>query len=317
MRLQPLPVPTRVYGGEGIVSYSHRHAARNQSPPGEIETGLRERGIRVRKAHSAAERVDVWRQLGNLHTSAFTAPTKIDGDPVTDRRLCLQCTQGNPAIGRLPRVGLVCLRHKRWLASSPQIDLCAFVAALTAERHFRNHLAARGVLFDSFAMELAKACANPVFVGVEEIERRRQQSDIETVDALIYPEQIKFARMLTSPTFLEYVTNPAHLADDRRARITREVTKILPAWDDSESWRVTERIWDVARRLTQRRRESLLWGAPARDAYYNLLRFIGLPDFVIGDDWDDYGTTPSTCRRTHHAVAGNGSSPSAVGLRGR
>jgi hypothetical protein len=33
------------------------------------------------------------------------------------RRLCLRCTRGNAAIGRLPRVGLVCLRHKRWLGS--------------------------------------------------------------------------------------------------------------------------------------------------------------------------------------------------------
>jgi hypothetical protein len=180
MRLQPLPVPTRVYGGEGVVSYSHRHAARNHSQPGEIETGLRERGIRLRKAHSAAERVDVWRQLGNLYQSAFTAPTKMNGDPVTDRRLCLRCTQGNPAIGRLPHVGLICLRHKRWIGSSPQVDLHAYVAALTAERHFRNHLAARGVLFDSFAMELGRACANPVFIGIQEIERRRQQTDIET-----------------------------------------------------------------------------------------------------------------------------------------
>ena len=305
MMLQPLPVPTRVYGGEGVVSYSHRHAARNHSPTGEIETGLRERGIRLRRAHSAAERVDVWRQLGDLHPSAFTVPTKINGDPVTDRRLCLRCTQGNPAIGRLPRVGLICLRHKRWIGSSPQVDLHACVAALTAERHFRNHLAARGVLFDSFAMELGRACANPVFIGVQEIERRRKQTDIETVGALVYPEQVRFARMLTSPTFLEYVSDPAREAHDRRARITREARKILPVWDDSESWRVTERIWDVARRLTQLRRDSLLWGAPVRDAHYNLLRFIDLPDLVIDDRWDDCGIRPATNRRGDHAVADN------------
>jgi hypothetical protein len=306
MRLQPLPVPTRVYGGEGIVPYSHRHAARNHRQLGEIETGLRERGIRLRRAHSAAERLDVWRQLGNLHPRAFTAPTKMSGDPVTDRRLCLRCTQGNPAIGRLPHVGLVCLRHKRWIGSSPQVDLRACVGALTAERHFRNYLAVRGVLFDSFAMELGRASAAPVFIGVQEIERRRQQTDIETVAALVYPEQVNFARMLTSPMFLDYVTDPAREAHDRRARITREVTKILPAWEDSESWRVTERIWDVARRLTQLRRDSLLWGAPVRDAYYNLLRSTELPDLVIDDKWDDYGIRPPTRLRGDHAVADHG-----------
>ncbi|MBS4729861.1 hypothetical protein MSM1_19965 [Mycobacterium sp. SM1] len=125
--------------------------------------------------------MEVWRQLGNLHPSAFTAPTKINGDPVTDRRLCLQCTQGNAAIGRLPHAGLVYLQHKRWIGSSPQVDLHTYVAALTAERHFRNHLAARGVLFDSFAMELGKVCANSVFMGIQEIERRRQQTGIDTV----------------------------------------------------------------------------------------------------------------------------------------
>jgi hypothetical protein len=86
----------------------------------------------------------------------------------------------------------------------------------------------------------------------------------------------------------------------------REVTKILPAWDDSESWRVTERVWDVARRLTQLRRESLLWGAPVRDADYNLLRFIELPDLVIDDKWDDYGIRPATHLRGDHAVADHG-----------
>jgi hypothetical protein len=302
MRLQPLPVPTRVYGGEGVVSYSRRHAARNHSRAGEIEIGVRERGIRLGRGHSAPERNDVWRQIGNLHPSAFTAPTKINGDPVTDRRLCLHCTQGNPAIGRLPHVGLVCLRHKRWIGSSPQVDLHAFVAALTAERHFRNHLSARGVLFDSFAMELGSACANPVFIGVQEIQRRRQQAGVDTVAALVYPEQIKFARMLTSSTFLEYVTDPASDASSRRERITCEAAKILPVWDDSESWRVTERIWDVARRLTQLRRESLLWGAPVRDAHYNLLRFIDLPDLVMDDRWEDYGIRPATHRRGDHAV---------------
>jgi hypothetical protein len=109
--------------------------------------------------------------------------------------------------------------------------------------------------------------------------------------------------MLTRPTFLEYVTEPGRDAGDRRARITREAAKILPVWDDSESWRVTERIWDVARRLTQLRRDSLLWGAPVRDAYYNLLRFIDLPDLVMDDSWEDYGIRPATHRHGDDAVS--------------
>lgn len=306
MRLQPLPVPTRIYGGEGVVSYSYRHALRNHSQAGHIESGVRERGIRLgkaRKGHPAPERLDIWRQLGNLHPSAFTTPAKIAGDPVSDRPLCRRCTHGNAAVGRQPHVGLVCLRHKRWLGNSPQIDLHAYVAALTGERHFRHHLARRGVVFDSFAMELGRACANPIFIGAEEIERRRQHTGIDHVAALVYPEQVKFARLVTSPNFLDYVTDPACEASDRRERITCEAMKILPVWDDSESWRVTERIWDVARRLTQMRRDRLLWGAPARDTYFNLLRFIDLPDLVIDDSWDDYGIRPATADRGDHVVA--------------
>jgi hypothetical protein len=109
-------------------------------------------------------------------------------------------------------------------------------------------------------MELGRACANPVFIGGDEIERRMHGTSIDTVIALVYPEQVKFARLFTSRTFLEYVTDPAHERRDRRARISSEAAQILTRWDDSDSWRVTERIWDVARRLTQLRHESLLWG---------------------------------------------------------
>ncbi len=195
-------------------------------------------------------------------------------------------------MGRMPGVGMVCLRHKRWLGS-PQIGLYDYAPALTAEQHFRNHFARQHVLFDSFAMELARGCAHPVFLGEEEIDRRRQRTGISIVAALAYPEHVKFARLLTCRTFLEYVTDLVREGRDRRDRITREVTKILPVWDDSESWRVAEQIWYVARRLTHLRREARLWGAPVRDAYYNLLRFIELPDLLIDDSWDDYAIRPA------------------------
>jgi hypothetical protein len=296
MTLRPLPVSTRVYGGEGVTSYSHRHAARNLSQIRDVEAGVRQRGIglgKAREGHASPERMDVWRQLGGLHPSSFKTPTRIDGDPVTDRRLCLRCTRGHPAVGRVPHMGLVCLRHKRWLGSAPQLSLNTYPPALTAERHFRTHLAAHRVLFDSFAMELGQACATPPFIGTEEIEQRRQHTGIDTVAALIYPEQVKFARLLTSQMFLDYVTDPGRQARDRRDRITHEATKILPTWDDAESWRVTERIWHVERQLTERRREVLLWGTPVRDAQYNLLRFIDLRNPVIDGNWDDYAISPT------------------------
>lgn len=302
MSLPPLPVPSRIYDGEGVISYSQRHAARNHSQIADIEHGIRQRGIRLPKTRLSPERLEVWRQLGSLHQTTFNIPASIAGSVVSDRQLCLRCTQGNRAMGRMPGVGMVCLRHKRWLGS-PQIGLHAYIPGLTAERHFRHHLARRAVLFDSFAMELARGCANPVFIGGVEIERRQQQTGISIVAALVYPEQVKFARLFTSPMFLEYVTDPAREAGDRRDLITREVVKILPVWDDSESWRVTERIWNVGRRLTELRRESLLWGAPVRDAYYNLLRFIEVADLAIDDSWDDYGIRPASANRGDHGVS--------------
>jgi hypothetical protein len=75
---EPLPVPTRVSGGEGVVSYSHRHAARNHSRPGEFEIGVRERGIRLGRGFRAgAERrlAETWQ----------TAPERVH-DAQQDRQ---------------------------------------------------------------------------------------------------------------------------------------------------------------------------------------------------------------------------------------
>jgi hypothetical protein len=39
----------RVYHGEGVISYSQRHAARNHSDIADIEHGIRQRGVRLPK----------------------------------------------------------------------------------------------------------------------------------------------------------------------------------------------------------------------------------------------------------------------------
>ena len=74
MSLQPLPVPTRVYHGEGVISYSQRHAARNHSNIADIEHGVRQRGVRLPKTRLSPERLEVWRQLGSLHQTTFSTP---------------------------------------------------------------------------------------------------------------------------------------------------------------------------------------------------------------------------------------------------
>ncbi|MDO3340098.1 hypothetical protein P5V81_17965 [Mycobacteroides abscessus subsp. abscessus] len=45
-------------------------------------------------------------------------------------------------------------------------------------------------------------------------------------------------------------------------------------------------MWEVVTKLTHLRHEPRLWGAPVRDPYYNyynLLRFIDLPDLAAAD----------------------------------
>jgi hypothetical protein len=86
-----------------------------------------------------------------------------------------------------------------------QVDLHGYVAPTTGRR-FHNHLAARGVLFDSFAMEVGRQALTRSSSASQDWSRRRQ-TDIVAVAALVHPEQVK-SRMLNSPLCLEYVTSP-------------------------------------------------------------------------------------------------------------
>ena len=47
MMLAPLPIPTRVYRGESIESYSRRHSGRNHCAPSDVDRALREHGILI------------------------------------------------------------------------------------------------------------------------------------------------------------------------------------------------------------------------------------------------------------------------------
>ncbi|WP_133051008.1 hypothetical protein [Mycobacteroides abscessus] len=284
MTLRPLPVLTRVYEGEGISSYAGRLAQRNHSDIKGIELGVRRTGVRLPHRRWTPERVAVWRELGGPDQHAFAAPETIEGSRVTDRDLCLQCAQGHHAMGRLPGIGMVCLKHRRWIGF-PQIGIHHYRQAIAAERHYRRHLAPRGILFDSFPMDLGRGCASPAFIGFTEIQRRCERIGINNMDVITYPERVQFARLLTLPRFLEYVTEPSLEARVRRDRITDEVAKILPHHEDCENWRAVERIWDVVRRLTTLRRDSRLWGAPVRDTHYQLLRFVELEDWAKSGEW--------------------------------
>lgn len=285
MMLNPLPIPTRVYHGESVLSYALRLAQRNHSDVTGIELALRNSGMALpHHRRLSPERIALWRELGGLNSRVFTTPTVIHGEPVTERSLCLHCAQGHAAVGRLPHVGLVCLRHKRWL-ELPQRDLHTYRPAVIAEQHYRTQLVPRGICFDSFPMELGLLCASPAFLGAAEIQRRSETSGISNTRILIYPEQIKFVRLITQRAFLQHVTDPQQPGRQRRDRVAQEVLKIVPPRDDSENWRATDRLWEVVTRLTRFRRENALWGAPVRDTYCQLLRFLDLYDLATDQDW--------------------------------
>lgn len=276
MRIPPLPVRTRIYHGENLDSYVRRHAARNFCMASDVDRALRERGVIKSKSRRNPDRLQAWRDLGDLRAEAFTAPEYVLDQEVTERALCLRCTKGEPARGKLTRIGLVCVRHRRWLGS-PQIDLHGYYPAFAAERHFRRHLAARDVLHDSLPMLIGRESASPGIVGASEIARRRDEFGIDDVDALMYPEQVKIARLLALPGFLRAATDPDTDATQRRALVASEVEKIIPARNESDPWRATNRVWTAITHVTARRRDARIYGVPMRDTYYNILRFIDAP----------------------------------------
>lgn len=264
MNLRPLPVPTRVYGGEDVDTYARRAAARNGTEERWIGNALRSDGIVTSLSSRHPDRLQAWRELGALHPCAFTTPQILAGERVTDRLLCLQCTGGHQAYGRLPRHGQVCVRHKRWIGIPDQPRVHAYPAALTAERHYRATLAQRQVLFDSAAMVLSAECAR-VAVSPATITTRQDASDGLPVDAVLYPEQVAFAQVLTRPHLLRWATDPATDPADIRRALDTESRRIVPATGDNEPWRASTRLQTVlfTLRATVRHRDTATGQVPA------------------------------------------------------
>jgi hypothetical protein len=241
MTIQPLPVPTRIFGGEGLISYASRHAARNGTTVEKIERSLSEVGAFPKPSHRRTpERLQAWRSLGALHESAFATPAVIDGADVIDRTLCLRCTQGSGGTGRLPRIGWVCARHRRWLGT-PQHDIRALPELVAAERHYRRVLAPRGVLARSPIMQWARECAI-TGIAQSDMAERYQRGATSNLNLLTYPETIRIARLVTDPGFNTRMLQPGLRARERHAMSVKASTGFLPRAEDNESWRVAHRI---------------------------------------------------------------------------
>lgn len=241
MTIRPLPVPTRIYGGEGLISYATRHAMRNGTSVDEIERALTQSGaLRITGRRLAPDRLQAWRQLGALHPSAFTTPTMIDGAEVAGRPLCLRCTGGTGGTGRLPRMGWVCIRHRRWIGT-PQHDIHALPELAAAERHYRRFLVPRGVLVYSPIMQMARECAI-VGIGQSILSHRALRAGTSDPDPLAYPETIGVALLITSPAFNAQMLQPRLGPSGRHALSLRIAAHIFPEEEDNESWRAATKI---------------------------------------------------------------------------
>lgn len=280
MTLQPLPIQTKIYHGETVSSYAHRAAISNHTTPREVELELQSRGILTSTARSADSRARAWRQLGQLHTDPFQTPTTHSDNPVHERTLCLRCCRGQPASGRLPAVGLVCLRHRRWLGQ-PQLDLHDYPPAMTAERRFRTLHAKRSLLYDCETMRIGLEAA--AFALRFDLGMRRQRTRITDDHVLLYREQVAMAQTLTSRYFLDTACNPRVPAPARRAFVDTQVQKTLDVSRDHPNlWRAGGRIWVVVRALANELLDASLVGRKPTDHVFNLRQFSSLVDGVGG-----------------------------------
>jgi hypothetical protein len=255
MTVRPLPVPTRIFGGEGLISYATRHATRNGTSVEDIERAFTHGGaIRMPRRRQSPEREQTWRELGALHHSAFRTPARFHGAEAIDRPLCLRCTDGTGGTGRLPHVGWVCLRHRRWIGT-PQHDIHALPELAAAEHRYRRHLVPRGALVGSPIMEMARDCSI-VGTGRSVLAQRARRAGTSDPDLLTYPETVRVARLITSPAFNAHMLQAGLNPGDRHALSLRLTARLFPEPEDNESWRAANRITamfnGIARELEMR-----------------------------------------------------------------
>ncbi len=271
MRLEPLPFRTRLGHGEVVDSWAPRHAMNNGTTVKDIDAILRRQRVVTSRSPRDPERAKAWRALGNLHERAFTEPQVVNGNWVIERSLCGRCMPHlEDGMGRLPWVGWVCLKHKRWIRGHEQTDLARFGEALVAERHWRGRLAPRGVVVDSPLLLLAEESAT-VGISKAAFEERAERVRHPSPGLLVYPETVSLARLLSRRSFLDAVLGDAP-SPWKRALVEREVRSILPDALDAENWRALARVWDFVLSLQDVVRDARWLGQVPEDRW-NVLRY--------------------------------------------
>lgn len=266
MTLAPLPVPTRCYAGEDLTSWATRHCLRNHTTIHAVERALFNRDLLHSHAHRDPERLTRWRQLGNLHPTAFTTPLQINGVWVTSRDLCMRCTQGLSVTGRLPHHGWYCLTH-HWWTDYPQRHVDDLIddddrphvqaIVVAAERTFRRELVPRDVLVDSPLMLFALELAHLLRPGAARNANSPTNAQFsEYVRAALYAVQVRWAHTLTKPAVRAGLTHPStDVRDAMITHLTDSMSHLPQVW-----WRP----W-----IEQTTRVQIRWALP--DGGYELI----------------------------------------------
>lgn len=132
-----------------------------------------------------------WRALGNVHPARSEhEPSTVD---VADRLLCLRCTHGQRASGRLARSGLVCAKHGCWI--DPVDGSRADPQSLHTERRFRHVLVPAGMTIESPELRFAQRLVL-LTIDRQWIEQEQQRIAVHSTRAAIYAPQVEIAAAL-------------------------------------------------------------------------------------------------------------------------
>ncbi|WP_299086763.1 hypothetical protein [uncultured Microbacterium sp.] len=186
----PLPVRRRRLAHESTDSYIRRLAAANGTSASTVRLWLLEQGI----LPAGFDR-DEWFAAWALLAGGSAARRRMrDGGPrVTERALCVRCARGEDASGQLTGLGLICLKHRVWIA--PYDGGIADAASHRAERQFRAELVPAGLELPSAEMRFAQRLV-ALSVTPRWIAAHHSAGGTRSLPAALYPSQVAIASAL-------------------------------------------------------------------------------------------------------------------------
>lgn len=272
LRPPPLPIRVRCYHGEGLMSYARRAAEANHVGIDDVESAIRSQGYPLPLRRDAEERLQIWRALGELHSTTLAEQDKDGELQIPTRPLCAKCAAGQAANGRLPTIGDVCLRHRRWLGYGDQADISRVPEFLAAERTFRRVLVPKGIVVGSVVVMNCRGIGQCLPKDVAQSRIRQLQLSESNTEMLGYPETVALAAMLTDTAFLDRVLSPAP-PDERREHLDEAIHAAMHPLELVESWRITNVLWSTLKRDYEHLTSTRLRGVAPEPAVALLLPF--------------------------------------------